>query len=96
MKHLRSFYNKWILVSNQRYRLFAWLSIGLALLIPLCGWSPLLILWTINAFLSYKETPHNKIRFFYAVLAILFLILTILNLSMRAFALLQYFGFFTK
>lgn len=96
MRHWKSFYNKWILVSDQRYRLFNWLSIGFALLIPLCGWNPLLILWTINAFLCYKETQHSKIRFFYVILGILFLFLTILNLSMGAYALLQYFGFFTK
>lgn len=85
---------KWVSVASQRYCIFTLLSFGLAFFIPFVGWNPILLLWTVNAYLSYREEPYSKIRFVYIAVIFLFSIVMILNLSMGVFALMQCFGYF--
>ena len=51
-KQLQLFLRKWILNPDRRYVLFIGISFGLAFLIPILGWNPLLLLWIVNVFLS--------------------------------------------
>ena len=83
---MREFFEKWIRVSDRRYQLFTLVSFGLAFLIPLVGWDPLLILWIINACLGYRENAHSKIRFVHAAVAAVFLILLLMNFGGRVFS----------
>lgn len=91
----QKFFHKWIANANRRYMLFTGISVGLAFLIPLLGWNPLLLLWIVNWCFCYKETTSGILRLFYAILAVLFGILFVCNLCLHVFALLQYFGYFT-
>ena len=70
------------------------ISFGLAFLIPILGWNPLLLLWIVNGCLSYKEAKSNSIKIFNAVLVLLFGVLFIINLFLGFLALMQYFGYF--
>ena len=54
---------KWVSAADQRYCIFTLLSFGLVFLLPYIGWNPILLLWTVNAYISYREQPHSKIRF---------------------------------
>ena len=71
-KQLQLFLRKWILNPDRRYVLFIGISFGLAFLIPILGWNPLLLLWIVNGCLSYKEAKSNSIKIFNAVLVLLF------------------------
>lgn len=93
---MQKFFYKWILNSNRRYILVTGISFGLAFLIPIVGWNPLLLLWIVNGYFCYKEERVNKMRFFYTILMILFGIVFIFNLCLHFWALMQYFGYFTK
>jgi len=95
-KQLQLFLRKWILNPDRRYVLFIGISFGLAFLIPILGWNPLLLLWIVNGFLSYKEAKSNSIKIFNAVLVLLFGVLFIINLFLGFLALMQYFGYFIK
>ena len=93
-KQLQLFLRKWILNPDRRYVLFIGISFGLAFLIPILGWNPLLLLWIVNGCLSYKEAKSNSIKIFNAVLVLLFGVLFIINLFLGFLALRQYFGYF--
>ena len=84
-KQLQLFLRKWILNPDRRYVLFIGISFGLAFLIPILGWNPLLLLWIVNGCLSYKEAKSNSIKIFNAVLVLLFGVLFIINLFLGFF-----------
>lgn len=94
MMKLKKFLYKWIFNSNRRHILSTGISFGLAFLIPILGWNPLLLLWIVNGCFCYKEAKSNKIKCFYFTLVILFGILVTFNLCLNFFALMQYFGYF--
>ena len=68
---------------NHRYQIFTLLSFGLILLVPLIGWTPIIALWIVNAYLAYREQKLSKIRFVHAVIALILIILAIMNILMR-------------
>ena len=82
--------------SNERYHIFAILTLILFFFIPVLGWAPILILGIVNAYMSYKEASFSRFRFFYVAVMLIFSLLAVSNLIVRAAALLQYFGYFTS
>lgn len=79
----KNFVNKWIKNPHNRYRLFTGLSFILTFFIPLFGWNPLLIVWAINSYYSYKETCNSMVRRFHVLLAFAFTLLIVHNLILR-------------
>lgn len=96
VKHMRDLWDKYISVPERRQRLFWQLPMAFMLLLPISGWIPLLAIWSLNSFMLYRETPHSRIRFFYAAMGIASSAALIVNLIMRMYVFFQYFGFFTK
>lgn len=84
-KQLQIFFRKWVLNPDCRYILFMGISFGLAFLIPILGWNPLLLLWIVNGCLGYKEARFNSIKIFNAVLVLLFGLLFANNLLLVFF-----------
>ena len=79
-KQLQLFLRKWILNPDCWYILFMGISFGLAFLIPILGWNPLLLLWIVNGCLGYKEAKCNSIRILNVALVVLFGVLFTSNL----------------
>ncbi len=77
---------KWLEDPVKRSGLVSVVSCGLAFLIPVTGWNPLLLLWTANFCFAYKENLHRTVRFFYGAAALLLLAMAAFNLTMRFFA----------
>ena len=73
---------EWIHVPQYRNRIFVVISFVLIMLLPSTGWNPLLILWTVNECLAFKENKQSKIRFFYLTIAIIFVLMIAVNVFM--------------
>lgn len=74
---------KWILSPDHRYYIFTVLSFCLLFLYQHIGWSPILILWIINACLGYQEQKSSKIRFVHLAVGIVLALLVVTNIVMR-------------
>lgn len=90
---MRQNFGKWFNMFSdrtQRYYIVTVISCALVFLIPYVGWSPILFLWVIHAFMSYKELPRSKVRFLYAGFGLVFLVILVIGLGVRGYIILRY------
>ena len=76
---------------EDRYGVTSIISFGLAFLIPYLGWTPLLLLWTGNAVLSYHENKGRRMRYLHAVAALLFGVMALVSIVQLISLLIQAF-----
>ena len=67
---------------ERRYYVFTILSFVLLFLLPYAGWTPVLIVWVINACLGYREKKDSPIRFVHVAVGVVCGVLAILNIIM--------------
>lgn len=78
---MKRFLQTWVLEPGRRYVLISMTSCVLLFLVPLWGWTPLLVLWLAGSCLSYRDAGRSGIRFLHAALAVLFAALALMNVA---------------